>query len=136
MTYFYRFCVKIFLAGILLFPNLSGAVVIEQKMQDPAQEREAREIFKQLRCMTCSGESIYDSRSPLAGNMRKKVRDKIEEGDKPQEIVNYFHSRYGDEILMTPQHNAILLWALPAAVTLLTLLIAICVIRRSAAEKT
>ncbi|MET0156088.1 MAG: cytochrome c-type biogenesis protein [Rickettsiales bacterium] len=113
--------------ALLFFPLAAHAIAIEKRLDDSALEAEARDIFKELRCMTCAGESIYDSRSPLASNMRKKVRDDVAEGKSPDAITRYFVERYGDAILMAPPKGNVFLWALPIVLTATATLAGACV---------
>lgn len=72
-------------------------------------------ISKTLRCVVCQNQSIYDSNAPLAEDMRRLVRKRVEAGDSDNEVRDYLRDRYGDYVLMTPplQMNTLLLWAGP-----------------------
>jgi len=78
-------------------------------------------ISKTLRCVVCQNQSIYDSNAPLAEDMRKLVKKRVEAGDSDDEVREYLRDRYGDYVLMSPplQTNTILLWAGPAILVLL-----------------
>lgn len=63
----------------------------------------------------CQGESIQDSPSELAKQMRAVVRDRLRAGDTPDQVKAYFVSRYGEWILLEPTMTGlnILLYVLP-----------------------
>jgi cytochrome c-type biogenesis protein CcmH len=73
---------------------------------DPLDD-EARRIGKQLQCPVCSGASVADSPSDLAGQMRAVIRSKLDAGETDQQIVAYFVERYGDGILIEPPRHGI-----------------------------
>lgn len=78
-------------------------------------------ISKTLRCVVCQNQSIYDSNAPLAEDMRRLVRKRVEAGDSDDEAREYLRNLYGDYVLMSPplQLNTILLWGGPAILVLL-----------------
>jgi cytochrome c-type biogenesis protein CcmH len=77
---------------------------------------EAREISYLLMCPVCQGQSVAESNSELAKDMRSIIRQKLEAGESKEEIINYFVNRYGDSILGYPPVKGVnlLLWILPA----------------------
>ena len=68
-----------------------------------------------MRCLVCQGESIDESRSPLAGDLRHLVREQMAAGKSDQQIEDFLVARYGDFILMKPpvQPDTWLLWLAP-----------------------
>ncbi|MHB1006021.1 MAG: cytochrome c-type biogenesis protein [Chloroflexota bacterium] len=79
-------------------------------------DAEARAIAKDLQCPICSGQSVADSGSQLARDMRVIIRQKLGEGESRQQIINYLVDRYGEAILREPIRGGFndLLWWLPA----------------------
>lgn len=77
-----------------------------------------REISKTLRCTVCQTESIWESGAPLAAQMRAVIRERLAQGQSPDEIRAYFYSRYGDYILMQPPKRGMhwIIWTGPFAV--------------------
>ena len=65
--------------------------------------------------MICQNQSIDESNSPLAKDLRILIRDKIKEGNKDEEIYKFLTDRYGDFILLKPPLNSknLILWLLP-----------------------
>ena len=72
-------------------------------------------ISKNLRCLICQGQSIYDSQSDFALSVRDLISKKIDEGEKDDNIYKYLKIKYGDWIVYEPElnKNTILLWLLP-----------------------
>jgi cytochrome c-type biogenesis protein CcmH len=95
---------------LLVSLSLNAAQVDEAKL-----ESETRELSRELRCLVCQGESVWDSNSPLAGQMRDMVRERLRSGESPQQIKTYLQSRYGDFVLMAPPKHGLnwLLWVGP-----------------------
>lgn len=77
---------------------------------------EAREISYLLMCPVCQGQSVAESNSELAQDMRSIIKQKLEAGESKEEIINYFVDRYGESILGYPPVKGVnlLLWILPA----------------------
>ena len=84
------------------------------------ENNERNEITKNLRCLICQGQSVYDSDSDFANSMKILVDKKLEEGLTEKEIYNYFKRKYGDWILYDPglNKNTYLLWLLPILIFL------------------
>ena len=78
-------------------------------------DQQVREIAKTLRCTVCQTENIWESGAPLAQQMRAAVRERVMQGQSTEEIRAYFHSRYGDYIMMEPSKQGInwLIWLAP-----------------------
>ena len=102
------------LLSLALF-STAQAAMIEQPLADTAQEQTAREIFHELRCVVCEGQSLADSDAPLAGQMRAHVRDLLAQGKSPEQVREFFRASYGEQILMKPPvgRNTALLWFAP-----------------------
>tara|TARA_Y100000590_G_scaffold299485_1_gene337692 strand:- start:918 stop:1280 length:363 start_codon:yes stop_codon:yes gene_type:complete len=76
---------------------------------------EVDKISKNLRCLICQGQSIYDSQSDFALSMKILIQKKIEEGKKEKEIYEFLKNKYGDWIVYDPElnKNTFLLWGIP-----------------------
>ena len=72
-------------------------------------------INKNLRCLICQGQSIYDSQSDFAESMKLVVKKKIKAGMSEEDIYSFFKIQYGEWILYDPQFNTknFALWLLP-----------------------
>jgi cytochrome c-type biogenesis protein CcmH len=95
---------------ILLTPPLMAQTMDEERL-----DREFKEIAKSLRCAVCQSESVWESNAELARQMRAVIRERLAQGQTPDEIRAYFLSRYGDYILLKPQKSGWnwILWAGP-----------------------
>ena len=85
-----------------------------------------------LRCPVCQGESIQDSPSELAQEMRAVVRDQLRAGKTPDEIKAYFVSKYGEWILLEPAMTGLntLLYVFPVLLVLGGLALVTVLVRR------
>ena len=83
--------------------------------------REVSEIYKNLRCLICQGQSIADSNSDFAVTIKLVVQDLISEKKTNDEIYSFLISKYGEWIVYQPSFNKnnFLLWTLPYAVLVL-----------------
>jgi cytochrome c-type biogenesis protein CcmH len=86
-----------------------------ETFHDPVLEARARNLQRQLRCLVCQGESIDESGSPFAADVRHLLRQQIAGGKSDRQILDFLVARYGDFILMKPpmQPNTWLLWLAP-----------------------
>ena len=78
-------------------------------------------ITKNLRCLICQGQSIYDSDSAFANSIKFLVDKKLNEGASKNEIYSFFKEKYGEWILYDPElnKNTYLLWLLPLLIFLI-----------------
>ena len=78
-------------------------------------------IFKNLRCIICQGQSIYDSQSDFAESMKLVVKQKLDLGMSEQDIYNFLKDQYGEWILYDPEFNTktYFLWSIPILIFLL-----------------
>ncbi|MEM9494459.1 MAG: cytochrome c-type biogenesis protein [Pseudomonadota bacterium] len=87
----------------------------DEVLADPVLEERAREIGRELRCVTCQSQSIEDSAAPLAKDLRRLVRERLVAGDSDDEIVAHVTERYGDYVRLRPRISVgtIFLWGAP-----------------------
>ena len=73
------------------------------------------EISKNLRCLICQGQSIYDSQSEFAISVRTLISNKLESGSSERDIYDFLKSKYGNWIVYEPEFNnyTLVLWILP-----------------------
>ena len=78
-------------------------------------------ITKNLRCLICQGQSVYDSDSEFATSIKTLVDKKLEEGFSENQIYDFFKEKYGDWILYDPElnKNTYILWLLPILIFLI-----------------
>ncbi len=78
-------------------------------------------ILKNIRCLICQGQSVYDSESDFASSIKLIVDRKINEGLKEELIYQFLREKYGDWIIYDPKlkKNTYILWLLPLLLFLL-----------------
>ena len=87
-----------------------------------AEENDKRnKITKNLRCLICQGQSVYDSDSEFANSLKIVVDKKLEDGLSEDQIYEYFKTKYGEWILYDPglNKNTYILWLLPILIFLI-----------------
>ena len=72
-------------------------------------------ISKNLRCLICQGQSVYDSQSEFAISMKLLIKEKLNKGNTEKEIYDFLKNQYGDWIVYDPKFDkkTILLWGFP-----------------------
>ena len=87
-----------------------------------AEENDKKnKITKNLRCLICQGQSVYDSDSEFANSLKIVVDKKLQEGLSEDQIYEYFRIKYGEWILYDPglNKNTYILWLLPILIFLI-----------------
>lgn len=106
-----------FLLGVLMLVISGSALATIDVMQfkDEAQEQQFRQLTEQLRCPKCQNNSIADSNSMIATDLRQKVYELMQEGKSQKEIVDYMVARYGNFVTYDPPLTplTVLLWVMP-----------------------
>jgi cytochrome c-type biogenesis protein CcmH len=120
-----------FVIYLLLVNPLSAAVTSDI-------DEQTQNIAKELRCVVCQNLSVADSPSEMAQQMRGVVREQLEAGKTPEEIKDFFVSKYGEWVLLTPktQGFSLLVWLLPFVVLAVGLALGFWLVRRWSAKKT
>jgi cytochrome c-type biogenesis protein CcmH len=81
-----------------------------------SQEKDLKiKITKNLRCLICQGQSIYDSDSEFANSLKLMIKKKMNEGKSEKQIYDFLEDKYGKWILYDPEFNknTYFLWLLP-----------------------
>ena len=106
-----------------LSPVLSYAGVATDMAEDPVLEKRMMALAHNLRCLVCQNETLAASRSDLAEDMRREVREQMKKGLSDQQIKDYLVARYGDYVLYDPpvKSYTLLLWYGPFALLLIGL---------------
>ncbi|MBZ0170036.1 MAG: cytochrome c-type biogenesis protein CcmH [Kofleriaceae bacterium] len=96
------------IAGILLARWASATVA-------GSVEEQTLRLAAELRCPVCQNLSVADSPSEMATQMREVIHEKLKNGESPDQIRNYFVSRYGEWILLSPMRQGFnwVAWLLP-----------------------
>ena len=95
-------------------------------------DEQTRAIATELRCVVCQNLSVADSPSEMAQQMRAIVREQLQAGKTPEQVKDFFVSKYGEWVLLKPKTTGFsaLLWILPYVVLVLGVLAALWVVRR------
>ena len=72
-------------------------------------------ISKNIRCLICQGQSVYDSQSDFAISMKLVIIKKLEEGSTESQIYEYLKNQYGEWIKYYQEFykNTFFVWLLP-----------------------
>ena len=91
-----------------------------QPPADPALDARVKALSSELRCLVCQNQTVADSESPVARDMREQVRTQLAAGKSEGEVKTYMTDRFGDFVLYNPPFKAttVVLWAGPFAALL------------------
>src|SRR5436309_11269428 len=111
-----------------------GAVwsfVFLQNPQQSSLDQRVHDVASQLKCPICQGESVADSPSQLAQQMRGVIRQQLQSGKSEQEVIQYFRTSYGDQIVWSPpwQGFTLLAWLVPIGLLLAGIILLFFVLR-------
>ena len=122
---------------LALFLLLGSIVHRLDAASAPDLEDQTRAIATELRCVVCQNLSVADSPSEMAQQMRAIVREQLQAGKSPDQIKDFFVSKYGEWVLLKPRTTGFsaLLWILPYVVLGLGVIAGLCVIQRWVRKK-
>ena len=111
-------------------PSLAGQAA--PLISDSLIEQRFTRIAEELRCLVCQNESLAGSRADLAMELKREVRQLIEEGKTDAEVKEFLVARYGDFVLYRPpvKPTTYLLWAGPFMLQLAGIALLIRFLRR------
>ena len=117
--------------GALALVTLALSSTLRAQVDSLLEARTAA-VASTLRCPVCQGESIQDSPSELAQQMRAVVRDRLRSGESPEQVKAYFVSRYGEWILLEPKMSGlnVVLYAVPVLLVIGGLALVFVLVRR------
>jgi cytochrome c-type biogenesis protein CcmH len=124
------------LFAILLLVSLPALSAVQiYRFDTPEQEQRFNTLGKELRCLVCQGQAIGDSNSDLANDLKAEVHRMILEGKSDADIIDFMVARYGDFVLFRPPVNGMtyLLWFGPGVLLIVGLMVALRLVRRTAA---
>ena len=103
-----------YLLAIFFVLNLNSLNAQEDSLQS--------KITKNLRCLICQGQSVYDSDSEFANSVKILVEKKLDQGLDEEQIYNYLKNKYGEWILYDPNFNkkTYFLWLLPILILIIS----------------
>lgn len=93
-------------------------------------------IARQLMCPVCAGQTVAESDSALAREMKAIIQQKLQAGETSDQILRYFVGQFGESVLAEPRPGGIslILYAAPPLALIAGLVIALVFIRRSRAR--
>lgn len=103
------------LVALFIVAPVALAMDTERAFADPAQQERYQHLIEQFRCPKCRSETIADSAIPVAADLRRQVRELMEQGKTDEEIRQYMADRFGDYLLYKPPvtGRTWILWAAP-----------------------
>ncbi len=119
---------KRYLLITLAIVAIVGAIWSYVLLTVPPQQtldQEVRDVGLQLKCLTCQGETVADSPSVFGEQSRYVIRQQLQSGKSEQQVIQYFVSRYGNRILLSPQWQGfqLLAWLVPVGMLLIGLML-------------
>ncbi len=93
---------------LLIFQNFGYSLASTDSKRE-------QNLFKEIRCLVCQSQTIHESNSELAEDIKLLIREKVSAGKTDHEIKQFLVEKYGEWILMTPRFNqhTYLLWIAP-----------------------
>lgn len=118
------------LAIVMILAAIWSYVLLVAPVPESLDQR-VHDVASQLKCPVCQGESVADSPSTISQQMRAVIRQKLQQGQSEQQIIQYFISRYGNSILWSPPRQGFttLAWIIPIAIMLCGALLLVLVLR-------
>ena len=106
--------IKLIIIFLLLFTFFNQNVFAD------FEKKKVDKISKNLRCLICQGQSVYDSDSEFAISLKLVIKNKIQEGLSEEQIYSFLKMKYGEWILYDPvfNRNTYFLWLLPILIFL------------------
>ena len=96
-------------------------ICFSQLKSEEKNEVMENKILKNVRCLICQGQSVFDSESDFASSIKLVVKKKINEGASEKQVYSFLKEKYGQWILYEPElsKNTYILWILPILLFLL-----------------
>ena len=119
---------------LLFFSSFLFILCILSCNTEESTEEIAQRIDRSLMCPICPAETLDQSQSELAKQMKAVIRGKVSEGKTDEEIINYFVERYGEEVLSSPPKSGsnLFAWITPVIILIvITLIISFKLVKKS-----
>ncbi len=115
----YKTSLFILIGAVLLVAALWSYMSITASAHQTLDQH-VQKLGAQLKCPVCQGESVADSPSDRAQEIRAIIRQQIQAGQSDQQIIQYFSDRYGTQIVWSPPWwgFSLLAWLVPVALLL------------------
>ena len=115
MTKMFMKSKKLSVIKVLIYVFLISINLKAIAMSSSYSDEQTINITKNLRCLICQGQTIYESNSDFAESMKKYIKGELENGKTNEEIFSSLVEKYGQWIVYDPgvSRNTLLLWSLP-----------------------
>lgn len=87
----------------------------------PSLEDQVYAIARELMCPVCAGQTVAESNSQLAVQMRDEIRARLQRGESREQIIAFFVGQFGDSVLAAPPRRGLGLavWLTPVVAFLI-----------------
>ena len=109
----------------IIYKLIIPFLIIHISVNSFAGVNELNDYYKTIRCLVCEGQSIQESDTEFAINLKEQIQKKYSSGRSIEEINQELIKIYGEEISFNPSKNHVLLWG----TTLIVLIIIFIFIR-------
>jgi len=91
------------------------SICFTQLKADEKNNKIKNNILKNIRCLICQGQSVYDSESDFASSIKLVVNKKVNDGLSEDQVYKFLREKYGDWVIYDPklEQNTYVLWLLP-----------------------
>jgi cytochrome c-type biogenesis protein CcmH len=112
---------RLIMAYSLLLVLNASAQEARPMQENAAVEAQVQRLSEELRCLVCQNQTLADSHSELAEDLRQEIREMAAKGMSDQAITDYLVERYGDFVRYRPplKSTTFLLWFGPFVLLLL-----------------
>jgi cytochrome c-type biogenesis protein CcmH len=79
------------------------------------QQERVFELANQVKCPQCAGQTVADSDTASAREIRQEIAADLQEGKSDDEVLAELAQSYGDGLILTPTSSGVtgLVWVLP-----------------------
>ena len=123
LSHFFKILHIIFLVFLFFTFKILAVENIDERVKN---------LTLELRCMTCQNQSIYDSDAEFSNDIKKIVKQKLQEGKSEKDIKKFLVERYGEYILFRPlmNYNNTFLWSFPFILVIIGLFFVLIKLKR------
>lgn len=127
-----QLCLRVLLLVGLVVSGSSLAAIDTYEFADEQTRERFHQLNGELRCPKCQNQSLGDSNSPIATDLRREVYRLLKEGKSDREIKDFLVARYGEYILYRPElsRHTLMLWLAPVFLLLIGLVVVLVLVKR------
>jgi len=127
-----QLCLRIVLLIGLAVSGPSLAAIDTYEFDDEQTRERFYLLSDELRCPKCQNQSLGDSNSPIATDLRREVYRLLNEGKTDRQIKGYLVARYGEYILYRPElsGHTLMLWLAPLLLLVIGLVVVLILVKR------